>query len=130
MIYWHVDRKALCVHSQFKSCSTSEVAAMIEGLLRHQSSLEVDANYVDSHGQPEIRFAFTELLGYRLWGRFSTDDESSRDSSFHSCSLSSAPPWHRRRSQAQCGWVIDSDSLLGSCRSGRGLPPGGTPTAA
>ncbi len=69
MIYWHVDRKALCVHSQLKSCSSSEVAAMIEGLLRHQTNLEVDANYVDSHGQSEIGFAFTELLGYRLLPR-------------------------------------------------------------
>jgi len=69
MIYWHVDRKALCVYSQLKSCSSSEVAAMIEGLLRHQSNMEVDGNYVDTHGQSEIGFAFTELLGYRLLPR-------------------------------------------------------------
>jgi TnpA family transposase len=69
MIYWHVDRKALCVYSQLKSCSSSEVAAMIEGLLRHQSDVEIDANYVDSHGQSEIGFAFTELLGFRLLPR-------------------------------------------------------------
>ncbi len=37
MIYWHVERKALCVYSQLKSCSSSEVAAMIEGLLRHET---------------------------------------------------------------------------------------------
>ena len=35
MIYWHVERGRLCVYSQLKSCSSSEVAAMIEGLLRH-----------------------------------------------------------------------------------------------
>lgn len=69
MIYWHVDRKALCVHSQLKSCSSSEVAAMIEGLLRHQSNLEIEGNYVDTHGQSEIGFAFTELLGYKLLPR-------------------------------------------------------------
>jgi TnpA family transposase len=69
MIYWHVDRKALCVYSQLKACSSSEVAAMIEGLLRHQSNMEIDGNYVDSHGQSEIGFAFTELLGYRLLPR-------------------------------------------------------------
>ena len=32
MIYWHVDRKALCVYSQLKSCSSSEIAAMIDCL--------------------------------------------------------------------------------------------------
>lgn len=69
MIYWHVDRKALCVYSQLKSCSSSEVAAMIEGLLRHGTDVEIDANYVDSHGQSEIGFAFTELLGFRLLPR-------------------------------------------------------------
>ena len=62
MIYWHVERKALCVYSRLKSCSSSEVAAMIEGLLRHETTAAIDANYVDSHGQSEIGFAFTELL--------------------------------------------------------------------
>ena len=31
MIYWHVERKSVCIYSQLKSCSSSEVAAMIEG---------------------------------------------------------------------------------------------------
>jgi hypothetical protein len=35
MIYWHVERKAACISSQLKTCSSSEVAAMIEGVLRH-----------------------------------------------------------------------------------------------
>src|SRR5205823_2031098 len=35
MIYWHVERKSVCIYSQLKHCSASEVAAMIEGVLRH-----------------------------------------------------------------------------------------------
>ncbi len=35
MIYWHVERKSSCIYSHLRSCSASEVAAMIEGLLRH-----------------------------------------------------------------------------------------------
>lgn len=35
MIYWHVERKSTCIYSQLRPCSASEVAAMIEGLLRH-----------------------------------------------------------------------------------------------
>ncbi|MCX4625297.1 transposase [Streptomyces sp. NBC_01443] len=31
MIYCHVERKNVCIYSQLKSCSSSEVAAMIEG---------------------------------------------------------------------------------------------------
>lgn len=69
MIYWHVDRKSLCVYSQLKSCSSSEVAAMIEGLLRHQTDVEIEGNYVDTHGQSEVGFAFTELLGFKLLPR-------------------------------------------------------------
>ncbi len=37
MIYWHVSRKSTCIYSQLKSCSSSEAAAMIEGVLRHES---------------------------------------------------------------------------------------------
>ncbi|MFB7868036.1 Tn3 family transposase [Streptomyces sp. NPDC056069] len=33
MIYWHVERKSLCVYSQLRPYSASEVAAMIEGVL-------------------------------------------------------------------------------------------------
>ncbi len=44
MIYWHVERKSVCIYSQLKSCSASEVAAMIEGLLRHSTNAEIDRN--------------------------------------------------------------------------------------
>jgi Transposase and inactivated derivatives, TnpA family len=56
-------------YSQLKSCSSSEVAAMIEGLLRHCTEMEVEKNYVDSHGQSEVAFAFCHLLGYQLMPR-------------------------------------------------------------
>jgi len=38
MIYWHVEKHATCIYSQLKTCSSSEVAAMIKGVLRHTSS--------------------------------------------------------------------------------------------
>ena len=62
MVYWHVDRKSVCIYSQLKSCSSSEVAAMIEGVLRHCTQMSVEKNYVDSHGQSEVAFAFCRLL--------------------------------------------------------------------
>ena len=40
MIYWHVERKSVCIYSQLKSVSSSEVAAMIEGVLRHSLHLD------------------------------------------------------------------------------------------
>ncbi len=69
MIYWHVDRNSACIYSQLKTCSSSEVAAMIEGLLRHCTNMKVEKNYVDSHGQSEVAFAFCYLLGFKLMPR-------------------------------------------------------------
>jgi TnpA family transposase len=69
MIYWHVERRSTCIYSQLKSCSSSEVAAMIEGLLRHCTEVDVESNYVDTHGASVVGFAFTELLGFRLLPR-------------------------------------------------------------
>jgi RNA polymerase sigma factor (sigma-70 family) len=69
MIYWHVERNSLCIHSQLKSPSSSEVAAMIEGVIHHCTEMEVDRQYVDSHGQRTVAFAFCWLLGFLLLPR-------------------------------------------------------------
>ena len=69
MIYWHVERKSLCIHSQLKSPSSSEVAAMIEGVIRHCTEMSINRQYVDSHGQSEVALAFCHLLGFDLLPR-------------------------------------------------------------
>lgn len=69
MIYWHVERKSLCIHSQLKSPSSSEVASMIEGVLHHCTEMEVNRQYVDSHGQSTVAFAFCHLLCFALLPR-------------------------------------------------------------
>jgi TnpA family transposase len=69
MIYWHVERKSVCIYSQLKTCSASEVAAMLEGLLRHETTAEIDRNYTDTHGASIVGFAFCHLLGFRLLPR-------------------------------------------------------------
>ncbi len=70
MIYWHVDINAVCIYSQLKRCSSSEVASMIEGVLHHCTEMEVERQYVDSHGQSVVAFAFCHLLGFTLMPRF------------------------------------------------------------
>jgi TnpA family transposase len=87
MIYWHVERGRLCVYSQLKSCSSSEVAAMIEGLLRHGTDAEIEANYTDTHGASLVGSAFTELLGFKLLPRLKNIGASS--------STPPAPTWPR-----------------------------------
>ena len=69
MIYWHVEKKSACIYSQLKRCSASEVASMIEGVLRHCTEMKVEEQYVDSHGQSEVGFAFCHLLGFDLLPR-------------------------------------------------------------
>lgn len=70
MVYWHVGKQALCIYSQLKTPSSSEAAFMIEGVLRHCTAMQVDRNYVDTHGQSEVAFAFCHLLGFQLMPRF------------------------------------------------------------
>jgi len=69
MVYWHVEKNSACIYSQFKRVSSSEAAAMIQGVLKHCTEMEVDRQYVDSHGQNVIAFAFCRLLGFELMPR-------------------------------------------------------------
>ena len=66
MIYWHVEKKSVCIYSQLKTCSSSEVAAMMEELLRNCTDMKIERNYVDTQGQSEIAVAFCHLLGFDL----------------------------------------------------------------
>ncbi len=42
---------------------------MIEGVLHHCTNMQVEKAYTDSHGQSEIAFAFSFLLGFELLPR-------------------------------------------------------------
>lgn len=69
MVYWHVEKKALCVYSQLKTCSSSEVGSMLKGVLHHCSEMEIDSAYVDTHGQSTLAFGVSDLLGFSLLPR-------------------------------------------------------------
>jgi len=69
LIYWHVEKGSVAIHAQHLKCTASEVAAMIEGVMRHSTTMKVEGNYVDSHGQSEIGFGITCLLGFELLPR-------------------------------------------------------------
>jgi TnpA family transposase len=69
LVYWHVEKGRMAIHSQVITCSASEVAAAIEGMMRHGTAMKAQGNYVDSHGQSEIGFGLTRLLGYQLLPR-------------------------------------------------------------
>ncbi len=69
MVYWHVERRSVCIYSQVTSTTASEVASMIEGLLRHLTSAEIGRQYTDTHGASIVGFAFAHLLDFRLLPR-------------------------------------------------------------
>jgi TnpA family transposase len=44
LVYWHVETGAICIYSQLRGFSSSEVAAMVEGLVRHDTEMRVEKN--------------------------------------------------------------------------------------
>jgi TnpA family transposase len=71
LIYWTVDTTGgMAIYSQHLSCSASEVHAMVEGAMRHETTMKVETNYVDSHGASLIGFGITRLLNFDLIARF------------------------------------------------------------
>jgi TnpA family transposase len=69
LIYWHVERGSMVVHSQTLRAAASEVHAKVEGAIGHGTTMKVEGNYVDTHGQSEIGFGITRLLGFDLLPR-------------------------------------------------------------
>ncbi|GGQ31430.1 hypothetical protein GCM10010140_71950 [Streptosporangium pseudovulgare] len=69
LVYWHVELGSVVVHCQTLKASASEVAAMVEGAIRHGTTMRLEGNYVDSHGQSEIGFGITRLLNIELLPR-------------------------------------------------------------
>lgn len=64
-----MERGSVVVHCQTLKASASEVAAMVEGAIRHGTTMRLEGNYVDSHGQSEIGFGITRLLNIELLPR-------------------------------------------------------------
>ncbi len=60
----------MAVHCQLISCSASEVHAMVEGAIRHGTDMEIEQNFVDSHGASFAGFGITRLLDLDLIARF------------------------------------------------------------
>ena len=69
MIYWHVDQKSLCIYSQLKDCTSSEVGSMIKGVIDHDTKMDMNRVFVDTHGQSVIGFAVSYLLQFSLCPR-------------------------------------------------------------
>lgn len=75
MVYWHVDENALCIYSQLKTCSSSEVGSMLKGILLHSTNMEMNNVYVDTHEQSTLAFGVSELLNFDLLPRLKNINE-------------------------------------------------------
>ncbi len=69
MVYWHVEKNSTCIYSQIKRPNSSEVWSMIEGLIKHETEMKIDTNFVDSRGQSEVAFGFCRFLKLKLLPR-------------------------------------------------------------
>jgi hypothetical protein len=115
LIYWSVDKGSVVIHSQRLNCSASEVHAMVEGAVRHGTEMKVESNYVDSHGQSEIGFGITKLLGFDLLPRIKR---------INKCKLYRPAARGRRvRAVARSGTGIDAPDPVGVDR--RAIRPDG-----
>jgi len=78
MVYWHVDENSLCIYSQLKTCSSSEVGAVIKGLLSHNTDMKVRNATMDTHGQSLIGFGTGEFLDFDLLPRLKNINSKDR----------------------------------------------------
>src|SRR5258708_8448087 len=54
LVYCHVGLRSVRISSQLKSCTSSEVAAMLEGVLRHCTDMTLKHPMTASHGPSEL----------------------------------------------------------------------------
>ncbi|HSL87286.1 MAG TPA: Tn3 family transposase, partial [Bacteroidales bacterium] len=64
MMYSTIDKNSAGIHAQVRR--GTEVAAMITGILHHETMMTVESNTIDSHGQSELGFAFCRFLSVEL----------------------------------------------------------------
>lgn len=70
MIYWHVNDQYICVYFQLKTCTSSEVASMFQGVISQQTDVDIEYQYVDSNEKSELGFALSYLQKFDLLPRY------------------------------------------------------------
>ena len=58
MVYWHVETNAVCIYAQTEGLSNSEVAAIIEGLVRHDTEMRVGRTHATATASPRSPLLF------------------------------------------------------------------------
>ena len=108
LVYWHVEEKYVVVHCQVLKASASEVAAMVEGAVRHGSTMKLEGNYTDTHGQSLIGFGITRLLDIDLLPRIK---QINAVRLYRPESAAAGDPYTTRMSPAQAEALIEGAGL-------------------
>ena len=69
MVYTHIDTKSAPIYMQITRPGDSEVGAMLMGCLNHDTNMDMNKIYTDTHGQSCIGFALSRLLHFDLLPR-------------------------------------------------------------
>ncbi len=69
MVYTHIDTKSTPIYMQVTRPGDSEVGAMLSGCINHDTDMDMNEIYTDTHGQSCIGFAFSHLLQFDLFPR-------------------------------------------------------------
>jgi TnpA family transposase len=78
--YTHVSDRYAPFHSKVIAANASEAAHVLDGLMHHESSLDIREHYTDTAGAIDHVFGLCQLLGFRFaprihcisWGRQAT----------------------------------------------------------
>jgi TnpA family transposase len=69
MVYTHIDTQSTPIFMQVTRPGDSEVGAMLAGCLNHDTDMNMNEIFTDTHGQSCIGFAFSHLLKFDLMPR-------------------------------------------------------------
>ena len=86
--YTHVSDRYAPFHSKVIAANASEAAHVLDGLMHHESSLDVREHYTDTAGAIDHVFGLCHLLGFRFAPRI-------RDLADRRLSSARAPPTER-----------------------------------
>ena len=103
MVYWHVEKKQLCIHSQLTTCSASEIAAMLQGLLHHDTDVEIEANITDTHG--------ASIIGLRVLRAARLQTDATPQADRQNAALRARARHRRRVGHDQAGDLEPADQL-------------------
>jgi TnpA family transposase len=66
MFYTHLSDQYMPYYAQVISATARQAPYMIDGLLYHESELEIEEHYTDTHGYTDQIFGIAHLLGFRF----------------------------------------------------------------